>query len=302
MADGRVRHRGARAPLVHRRHSGVQGPASAEPGDSTPSSGCAAAAWCSGDESTDISTPEHSPRFAAREAWPSPGGAPEALLGTPPLGDLHCTLPCPLVFQRSLVPDVVAAHTTGGGCLPPDVRAAMPASPPRPGTAEAEGCSFAFTLRLADEYGLGVDLAPPETCSRGLVVWHVLPMGAIESWNKQCLDGTPTHHKAVRPGDVITSVNGCTDCQDMLEQCRSRLLLKITVARAPAPAWQRGVCAWPGGMYGLPAEVYAWSGLLQRPDVFAGAAASLYMLSVGSSAPCACDSERLHSCREMESR
>jgi len=94
----------------------------------------------------------------------------------------------------------------------------------------AYAVSFTFTLRLADEHGLGLELAPLGVAPF-LTVQKVLPGGAMEAWNKQCLENDALNPKAVRPGDSIVSVNGHAECLAMLRQCRERQLLKITIAR-----------------------------------------------------------------------
>jgi hypothetical protein len=123
-----------------------------------------------------------------------------------------------------------------------------------------DGFYFSFTLRLADDVGLGIDLMPSLESKQSLVVRGILPNGALAAWNLQCFDGTMKQLKAVWPGDAIMEVNGKATCDDMLHQCRTSLLLKITVFRdAPdaaglhpasmAPAWQcsrLGAVTWLG--------------------------------------------------------
>lgn len=91
---------------------------------------------------------------------------------------------------------------------------------------------FDFTLRLADDVGLGVDLAARVDGNQALVIQGVLQNGAIAAWNKQCYDGTSKRFKSIFPGDAIVSVNGKTEQLDMLHECQTKMLLKLTVFRA----------------------------------------------------------------------
>jgi hypothetical protein len=93
------------------------------------------------------------------------------------------------------------------------------------------GYCFGFTLRLADDVGLGVDLAPGWQGSQGLTIQEVLQNGAVASWNKQCFISNKLRAKAVWPGDTIVSVNGKTEYLDMLHECQNNMLLKLTVFR-----------------------------------------------------------------------
>jgi len=90
---------------------------------------------------------------------------------------------------------------------------------------------FDFTLRLADDVGLGVDLAPFVDGNQALVIQGVLQNGAMAAWNKQCYDGTSKRLKSIWPGDAIVSVNGKTEQLDMLQECQTKMLLKLTAFR-----------------------------------------------------------------------
>lgn len=92
------------------------------------------------------------------------------------------------------------------------------------------GFSFGFTLRLADDVGLGLDLAP--RTADALLVQRILPNGAVAAWNNQCFDGTTNRVKALCPGDTIVNVNGKTDHFEMIHECKTRMLLKLAVFRA----------------------------------------------------------------------
>jgi len=93
------------------------------------------------------------------------------------------------------------------------------------------GYCFSFTLRLADDVGLGVDLVPCWDGSQALCIQEILQNGAVAAWNKQCFDGTMMRLKAVWPGDTIVAVNGKREYLDMVEECRNKMLLKLTVFR-----------------------------------------------------------------------
>jgi len=88
---------------------------------------------------------------------------------------------------------------------------------------------FSFTLRKADAVDLGLKVShfDEDLCLR---VEGVNPEGAVDAWNKACL-GTMSG-KIVFPGDRIISVNKIQyDPEKMLEECRDKQLLKLTIAR-----------------------------------------------------------------------
>lgn len=136
---------------------------------------------------------------------------------------------------------------------------------PAPGAAAAGYEKvFSFTLRKADGTDLGLNVSHHEK-DKVLRVEGVRPEGAVEAWNRQCI-GSTSADKAVRPGDRIISVNGVIyDPTKMLEECRDRQLLKLTVVRGQqAPAASAVPKATtlradasefvPGGAPGLAAE------------------------------------------------
>lgn len=100
------------------------------------------------------------------------------------------------------------------------------------GDQSNERSTFHFTLRKADSAELGLNLSHRED-DGVLCVEGVRPGGAIDAWNKQCA-GSVTSQKAIIKGDCILSVNNVTDPVKMLDECRSRLLLKFTVQRRNA--------------------------------------------------------------------
>jgi hypothetical protein len=94
---------------------------------------------------------------------------------------------------------------------------------------------FSFTLRKADGTDLGLNVSHQEN-DKSLQVEGVRPEGAVEAWNRQCLGSPGCEHKAVLAGDRIVSVNAVAgDPAKMLEECRDRQLLKLTVLRGEVP-------------------------------------------------------------------
>eukprot|EP00931_Biecheleriopsis_adriatica_P086489 TRINITY_DN61152_c0_g1_i1.p1 TRINITY_DN61152_c0_g1~~TRINITY_DN61152_c0_g1_i1.p1 ORF type:complete len:450 (+),score=114.95 TRINITY_DN61152_c0_g1_i1:80-1351(+) len=102
-----------------------------------------------------------------------------------------------------------------------------------PGFAGGLG-TFSFTLRKADGAELGLNVSHHED-DRVLRVEGVRPDGAVDAWNRQCM-GTAMSEKAVVPGDRIICVNTVQyDPAGMLEECKHKQLLKITVVRGSMP-------------------------------------------------------------------
>jgi len=130
------------------------------------------------------------------------------------------------------------------------------------------GYCFSFTLRLADDVGLGVDLVPSWNDSQALCIQEILQNGAVASWNKQCSQSSMMLLKAVWPGDTIVAVNGKREYLDMLDECKHKMLLKLTVFRHDSAT--------------VPTDCY-WS------SVQAG---GFMVKSHG------CEGERLHSCKK----
>jgi len=210
----------------------------------------------SGDgESTAICTPEHSPRFG-RPSWSfstpctspdrwlasaSTPGRSSGCLGTP-ASDVS-------VIDELAYKPLIATSMPLAMALP---SSPVPSSPSVPSSGFFDGgFTFTFTLRLADGHGLGIDVAEPPA-SEVLIVQQVLPEGAIEAWNKQCLDGSVACLKVVQYGDVIVRVNGRTERQGMLQECKEKMLLKLTVVRRFPEYFQSlnasaaNFFSWPG--------------------------------------------------------
>lgn len=94
---------------------------------------------------------------------------------------------------------------------------------------------FTFTLRKADQTDLGLNVTHHER-DKVLCIEGVRPDGAVDAWNRQCLGGT-NPEKAVMPGDRILSVNNAVyDPSKMLEECKGKQLLRLTLFRGPADA------------------------------------------------------------------
>lgn len=105
-----------------------------------------------------------------------------------------------------------------------------PAVCPSPFTLFENGSSiFTFTLRRADDVTLGLDVSHSDA-DNFLHVKSILANGAVQAWNRQC-SGGPAAGKAVMAGDKIVRVNDAADVAGMLNQCKEKQLLKITVVR-----------------------------------------------------------------------
>lgn len=200
-----------------------------------------------GDDSTDISTPEHSPR-----SW-----APSTVSTSPDTSSTPLPAPCPYSpgasFQGSLAQERPrgAFMSPHPAMVPPTVPVFATPFVPAPDFFEG-GFSFTFALRLADDCGLGLDVAAMRLGSPCLLVQQVLNHGGIYAWNRQCLENMSAPMRALRRGDAIVRVNQKTDCEGMLEECREKMLLKMTVVRM-SPACYPGV-------YDSVAGYWPWAG------------------------------------------
>eukprot|EP00413_Alexandrium_margalefii_P042376 CAMPEP_0204596312 /NCGR_PEP_ID=MMETSP0661-20131031/53168_1 /ASSEMBLY_ACC=CAM_ASM_000606 /TAXON_ID=109239 /ORGANISM="Alexandrium margalefi, Strain AMGDE01CS-322" /LENGTH=379 /DNA_ID=CAMNT_0051606909 /DNA_START=24 /DNA_END=1163 /DNA_ORIENTATION=+ len=142
--------------------------------------------------------------FPAQPAPAAPLSLAEALGSQTP----HRT---PLSLANSLTPSQT-----------PEAAAAAP--------ARSAGCTFSLTLRKADGADLGLSVSHHK-CDRVLRVDGVRADGAVEAWNRQCAGGACAE-KAVLKGDRIVSVNNVAyDPERMLEECREKHLLRLTVIR-----------------------------------------------------------------------
>jgi hypothetical protein len=153
--------------------------------------------------------------FAEVPAFPFPASPAHAASAAPPLSLAEALLSSPqqLSLASSLTP------------------------PPTPDSTvdshDCNGYTFSFTLRKADGADLGLNVSHHEH-DRFLRVEGVRAEGAVEAWNRQCASSA-FGDKAILPGDAITSVNKIMhDPKKMLEECRDRQLLKLTVWRQRA--------------------------------------------------------------------
>mmetsp|Transcript_73312 Transcript_73312/g.159022 ORF Transcript_73312/g.159022 Transcript_73312/m.159022 type:complete len:478 (-) Transcript_73312:146-1579(-) len=179
----------------------------------------------------------------------SPGGPPkpfpevaaQTLCKTPPRSARKTTeltpdrAPWSLLSSPSPAPKKWAPFSLLGSPTP----AKSPSVPASPYVIHEDGGStFCFTLRKAMGIPLGLDTKYHEG-GDSLSVAGIRPGGAVESWNKQCVGG-PAAGKALMAGDVITSVNGIKGpAEAMLEECRTKLLLRLVVARG-VPEYELG--------------------------------------------------------------
>uniref|UniRef100_A0A7S4Q6E1 PDZ domain-containing protein n=1 Tax=Alexandrium monilatum TaxID=311494 RepID=A0A7S4Q6E1_9DINO len=107
---------------------------------------------------------------------------------------------------------------------------AVPASPIV--LCEDGGCKFGFTLRLADGVALGLELSYRESgADNALQVLAIKPGGAIDSWNRLCVGGPSAGKEPVAVGDRVVAINGMQEPEAMLQECRTKQLLRLSVVR-----------------------------------------------------------------------
>jgi len=86
-----------------------------------------------------------------------------------------------------------------------------------------------FTLRLASKGDLGVVWRSAEASSDiKLMVDRVITGSTLEAWNRRCSEGGSAAGKRVAPGAVLLAVNDQTTRQAMLDECKEKMLLKLT--------------------------------------------------------------------------
>lgn len=125
------------------------------------------------------------------------------------------------------------------------------ASSPLAASAGPAPMVFSFTLRKADETDLGLNVSQHEV-DKVLLVEGVRPDGAVDAWNRQCMGGAFAE-KAVMRGDRIVGVNSVSyDPEKMLEECKEKQLLRLTLVRGDMPLPEMPLGAAPG--FGLPTE------------------------------------------------
>lgn len=127
----------------------------------------------------------------------------------------------PLSLASSLAPAPSPAAAL------PETAAAAPGLQ-TPGAGQPK--TFSFTIRKADNADLGLNVSHQES-DRVLQVEGIRPEGAVEAWNRQCNSGG-AKDKAVLPRDRIIQVNEVAyDPEKMLEECRDKQLLRLTIVR-----------------------------------------------------------------------
>merc|ERR1712060_109960 len=109
------------------------------------------------------------------------------------------------------------------------------------GTYTGSDAVFSFTLRKADDTELGLNVSHQEH-DRVLCIEGVMADGAVDAWNRQCR-GSALLEKVVFPGDKIISVNNVAyNADKMLEECKEKRLLRLTVARGEYPLPEVPAC------------------------------------------------------------
>lgn len=109
---------------------------------------------------------------------------------------------------------------------------ASPNVPPSPFVILEDGGSvFTFQHRRMElSVSWGIDFKFFQPFDAELIVEKIRAGGAIDAWNRLCTGG-PSAGKELQPGDKITSTNGKIGCEAMLEECRTKLLIKFVVER-----------------------------------------------------------------------
>jgi len=145
----------------------------------------------------------------------------------------------PSTWTASMHPQVQALHAGT-----PQSSPVMTVSPPglhgKPSftTRDDGSVLFEFTHRRAQDVEWGLDVTRTimavavDESLEALVVDGVLPGLAIDSWNRQIIstDG-PMAIKVVQAGDLIVAVNDKHDCESMVRESSSSILLKMKVLR-----------------------------------------------------------------------
>ena len=191
------------------------------------------------------------------------GGLPPCLgaYSSPPTTAAGSVTTTPQRSAEGCTPPIDAVHTEAGSTASPPEVPAFPApltSPAAPlSLAEALNASgpatplslaktlaevtpatastwapqvFSMTLRKADGAELGLNVKALDS-QKAVLVEGIRPDGAVEAWNRQCV-GSAHPERAILAGDRIISVNGISyEPEKMLEECRDKQLLKLTLLR-----------------------------------------------------------------------
>mmetsp|Transcript_72803 Transcript_72803/g.137721 ORF Transcript_72803/g.137721 Transcript_72803/m.137721 type:complete len:465 (+) Transcript_72803:144-1538(+) len=171
-------------------------------------------------------------------AFPSPAAASTGAAGATPLPEVPAwpfpvappvTPATPLSLSEALGQEPAAQQQVPLSLMGSLPAARTPAMEPALGSGV-----FSFTLRKADGTDLGLNVSHHED-DKVLRVEGVRPEGAVEAWNRQC-QGSAACEKAVIPGDRIISVNSIIyEPLRMLEECKVKQLLKLTIVRGDHP-------------------------------------------------------------------
>jgi len=180
-----------------------------------------------------IHTPELTPR-RPESPWGS-GATPSSSSDTPPRYYSQAELQQHLeehhrMASAAWLPQWVPTTPTTRVPATPTTRTAVevaaasvtqsPAGPPD---------QITFTLRLASKGDLGVVWRSAEATSDGkLMVDRVITGSTLEAWNRRCSEGGSAAGKRVAPGAVLLAVNDQTTRQAMLDECKEKMLLKLT--------------------------------------------------------------------------
>lgn len=177
-----------------------------------------------------------------------PRSSPEPFSGSEALGPLPEVPAFPFPAQQFPAPLSLAEAIGSDPVLKATPLRLASSLPPTP-TIEAlpaagycpSGGVFSFTLRKADSTELGLNVSSQGSV---LLVEGVRAEGAVDAWNRQCV--ASCSDRAVMRGDRILSVNNiANDPEMMLNECKTRQLLKFTVARANCPLPEVSLIASP---------------------------------------------------------
>jgi len=135
-----------------------------------------------------------------------------------------------------------------------------------------------LTLRKAVAADLGLSLSYLDG-DRVLRVDGVQLGGTVDAWNRQCSSHLSSADRAVRAGDNIVSVNEIQhDPGRMAEECRDKLLLRLTIARGAPTSIATSIATTVDddggttGMHGLETQMAPPPGLHRAHGVSAAAA------------------------------
>lgn len=179
-----------------------------------------------------------SPQEAASAELFAPGVFPAATAGTAGSAPLPEVPAWPFPVAPPATPATPLSLSEALGSeptqqVPLSLMGSLPAPTPTMEQPMASGI-FSFTLRKADGTDLGLNVSHHED-DKVLRVEGVRAEGAVEAWNRQC-QGSAACEKAVFPGDRIISVNSIIyEPLRMLEECRDKQLLKLTIVRGEHP-------------------------------------------------------------------